>query len=238
MVVLLLVGVAAAFFGCSAQTADYKGIDTLSPEWVGKLDAAKDTDQLFIVAAFNQDATDAWVSLHEKQSDGKWHMVMTTPGVIGKSGIGKTKEGDCKTPQGVYHFNCAFGIADDPGCKMPYTKVDNDYYWSGDYREGHHYNELVNLKDCPDLNTENAEHIIDYIYHYQYCLNINYNRLHTPGKGSALFMHCFGPKNPFTGGCIAVPKDKMLYVMKHIQPDCLIVIDSLENLGRQRHEKG
>jgi hypothetical protein len=26
--------------------------------------------------------------------------------------------------------------------------------------------------------------------------------------------------------------------MKHIQPDCLIVIDSLENLGRQRHEKG
>ena len=26
-------------------------------------------------------------------------------------------------------------------------------------------------------------------------------------------------------------KDKMRYVMKHVRPNCLIVIDSLENLG-------
>lgn len=44
-------------------------------------------------------------------------------------------------------------------------------------------------------------------------------------------MHCFGPNKPFTGGCVAVPKDKMRFVMKHVQTDCLIVIDSLENLG-------
>ena len=118
MAALLCIGLVTSLSGCTEQAkdsatavvAEYKGIDTMSPEWVGKLDAAKDADQLFIVAAFSQDATDAWISLHEKQSDGTWHMVMTTPGVIGKSGIGKTKEGDGKSPQGVFRFNCAFGI--------------------------------------------------------------------------------------------------------------------------------
>jgi len=239
MAVLLLFGMATAFSGCAGQTkesapaaaAEYRGIDTLSPDWVGKLDAAKDASQLFIVAAFSQDATDAWVSLHEKQNDGSWHMVMTTPAVIGKSGLGKTKEGDAKTPQGVYHFNCAFGIADDPGCKIPYTKVDDSYYWSGDYREGYHYNELVSLKDVPDLDVENSEHIIEYIYHYQYCLNISYNEAGTPGVGSGLFLHCFGPAKPFTAGCVAIPEDHMKYMMQHADKDTVVVIDTYEALA-------
>lgn len=53
----------------------------------------------------------------------------------------------------------------------------------------------------------------------------------SPAWVSALFMYCFGPNKLFTGGCVAVPKDKMRFVMKHVQPNCLIVIDSLENLG-------
>ena len=237
MAVLILIGIISAFSGCSGQktgqpqTSDYQGIDTLSPEWVGQLDAAKDANQLLLVAAFGQDATAAWVSLHEKQSDGTWHMVMTTPGVIGRSGIGKTKEGDGKTPQGVYRFNCAFGIADDPGCKIPYTKVDNDHYWSGDYREGYHYNELVSLKDYPDLDVENCEHIIEYVYHYQYCLNISYNEEGVPGVGSGLFLHCFGPARPFTAGCVAIPEEHMKYVMQHVDEDTVVIVETYETLA-------
>ena len=51
-----------------------------------------------VVTRVSEDATDAWVSLHQKQSDGSWHMIMTSPGFIGKNGLGKTKEGDAKTP--------------------------------------------------------------------------------------------------------------------------------------------
>ena len=165
-----MVLLAAMLTGCGSKAAaekapeGYRGIDVASPDWVGKLDAAKDAEQMLIVAAFHEDATDAWVSLHEKQSDGSWHMVMTSPGFIGKSGLGKTREGDAKTPTGVYHFNRAFGIADDPGCAIPYVKVDENTYWSGDPREGYHYNELVSLKDLPglDLESGDSEHIIDY----------------------------------------------------------------------------
>ena len=68
--------------------------------------------------------------------------------------------------------------------------------------------------------------IIDYIYHYQYCLNISYNEEGTPGLGSAIFLHCLGPVKPFTGGCVAIPEDHMRYVMQHIDADTVVVIDT------------
>ena len=79
-----------------------------SPEWVTKLDAAKNAKQLFVVAGYERST--AWISMHEKDADGSWKMIMSTPGFIGKEGLGKTKEGDGMTPVGTFHFNKAFGI--------------------------------------------------------------------------------------------------------------------------------
>ncbi len=214
-----------------AAAPGYSGIDVASPDWVADLEAAKTADQVFVVAAFDETATDAWISLHEKQSDGSWHMVMTTPGFIGKNGLGKTKEGDAKTPRGVYHFNRAFGIADDPGSKIPYVKADDDTYWSGDPREGFRYNELVNIKELPELDTNECEHIKDYVYHYQYCLDISYNEEGTPGLGSAIFLHCFGPAKPFSGGCVAIPEDYMKYTMRKVDEKTAVVIDTYQALS-------
>ena len=200
-----------------------------SPEWVTKLSDAAKSDQLFVVAVYEN--TTAWISLHEKDNAGKWQMIMSTPGFVGKAGLGKTKEGDAKTPVGTFHFNAAFGIADDPGCAIPYTKVDDNTYWSGDQKEGMHYNEMVDIKDYPDLDVENSEHIVDYTRQYQYCLNIDYNKEGKPGLGSAIFLHCFGPYKPYTGGCVAIPENQMKFVMQHVSPDCTVVIDTLDNLG-------
>ncbi|MGI6221579.1 MAG: L,D-transpeptidase family protein [Coriobacteriales bacterium] len=237
IVIAALLALCAALAACSANSqgasGGYAGIDVESPDWVGSLDAAADSQRVFVVAAFDKDATDAWVSLHEKGDDGTWHMVMTTPGFIGKNGLDKTKEGDAKTPTGVFHFNRAFGIADDPGCAIPYVKVDDNTYWSADPREGFHYNELVNLADLPGLDVESgdSEHIVDYPYHYQYCLNISYNEEGTPGLGSAIFLHCLGPAKPFTGGCVAIPEDQMRFVMQRVDENTAVVIDTYEALA-------
>ena len=200
-----------------------------SPDWVGELEAAKDANQLFVVAGIG--GTTAYVSMHEKDESGSWKEIMTTPGCIGKMGLGKTREGDAMTPVGTFRFTDAFGIADDPGCSMPYKKVDDNDYWSGDQRDGYHYNEMVSIADLPDLDTDESEHIIDYTYEYQYCLNISYNLNGTPGKGSAIFLHCFGPYKPYTGGCISIPEDKMKTVMKSVDKDCVVVIDTVQNLA-------
>ena len=112
---------------------------------------------------------------------------------------------------------------------MPYTQVDANYYWSGDWN--YKYNQMVDARENPYFEKTYSEHLIEYNPHYIYCLNIGYNSECTPGRGSALFIHCFGPAKPWTGGCVALPEDKMLIVMRTIRPGCLAVIDSMTNLG-------
>ena len=170
--------------------------------------------------------------MHQKDENGKWKQIITTPGYIGREGLGKMKEGDLKTPAGTYHFNYAFGLEDDPGCTaFRYQKVTEDDYWSGDGREGYRYNQMVSIKDLPDLDTASSEHIVDYVGYYQYALNISWNEEGVPGKGTALFLHCLGPMKPYTGGCVAIPEDKMRTVMQNVDKDCVVVIDSLEDIS-------
>ena len=205
-----------------------------SPEWVNGLGDAKNAEQMFVVAVVGQ--TTAYVSMHEKDASGIWKEIMTTPGYIGKYGLGKTKEGDGMTPVGDFHFNYAFGIADDPGCALDYHKVTADDYWSGDVRDGYSYNQMISIRDLPDLNVDDCEHIVDYDVHYQYCLNISYNEDCVPGKGSAIFLHCLGPYKPYTGGCVAIPKDQMIRVMQNVKENCIVVIDSLQNISPETWE--
>ena len=205
-----------------------------SPDWVTALPEAQDAQQLFVIAAHEK--TTAWVSMHEKDENGEWHMIMSTPGFIGKNGLGKTQEGDGMTPVGTFTFNRAFGIAPDPGCAIRYVQADEDTYWSGDVSEGMHYNEMVDIADYPDLDLADSEHIVDYQNEYQYCLNISYNEECTPGAGSAIFLHSFGAVKPYTGGCVAIPQDKMEVVMKNVRPDCVVVIDSLEKISPEKWE--
>ena len=200
-----------------------------SPKWVQNLPAANTANQMVVVGAIGQ--TTAWVSFHEKDAQGQWQQLMSTPGFIGKNGLGKTKEGDGKTPVGTFHFTAAFGIAPNPDCALPYKQVDENIYWSGDVRPGMKYNEMVDIRQCPSLNTKESEHILDYNPNYIYCMNISYNEEGTPGKGSAIFLHCLDAKKPYTGGCVAIPEDKMRFVLQHVKKDCAVVIDSLNNLG-------
>lgn len=203
-----------------------------SPEWVASLPAAQDAEQLFVVAAMAMDRTTASISMHEKDADGHWKQILSTPGFVGKNGLcldADHVEGCGQTPVGVYHFNKAFGIAADPGCAIPYIQVDDDIYWSGD--PDYHYNEMVNINDHPELTMDDSEHIVDYDYQYQYCLNISFNEEGTPGRGSAIFLHCLGPTKPYTGGCVALPENIMKLVMQNVREDCVVVIDTLDNMN-------
>ena len=208
--------------------------ETDSPAWITALDAAKDenTRQLFVVAGLGMDKTTATVSMHERDENGSWKQILSTPGFVGKNGLcfdADHKEGCGQTPIGVYSFNRAFGIAADPGCAIPYVQVTDDTWWSGDPE--YHYNEMVDIRDYPELAKDDSEHIIDYEYQYQYCLNISFNEDGTAGRGSAIFLHCFGPLKPYTGGCVALPENIMEQVMRRVQPDCVVVIDTLERLS-------
>ena len=241
LALLIAVSSVAVFSGCNQDKSDKAQAGTAStdgeyftnqevrdsPAWVTKLDAAKDAEQMIVIAGV--DKTTAYITMHEKNKDGKWQQIIATPGFIGLDGLGKADIDHCYTPVGTFTVDKAFGLADDPGCQLEYTKVDDTYYWSGDPK--HDFNKLVSTKDVPDLDTENSEHIADFDYAYQYVLNMGYNSECDPKKGYAFFFHCFRVNRPYTGGCVAVPESIMKFIMQHIKPGCKVTINSLKNFG-------
>ena len=231
---ILAVMTALACTAALAEDGLYAGNqpETDSPEWVVNLPAAQDAEQLLIVAGMGMDKTAATISMHQKDADGNWKQILATPGFVGKNGLcadADHKEGCAQTPVGSYHVNKAFGIAPDPGCAIPYIQVDENTYWSG--APDRQYNQMVDIRDVPELVMDDSEHIVDYDYQYQYCLNISFNEDGTPGRGSAIFLHCFGPWKPWTGGCVSVPENIMRKIMQNVREDCVVVIDTFENMG-------
>lgn len=143
---------------------------------------------------------------------------LSTSGFIGRNGSGKTVEGDGKTPLGTFTVGKAYGIADDPGSIIPYTKVTNSMYWCG-RSDSPYYNTLIDAsKSGPG-----DEHLIEYTEAYQYLLDIGYNTACTPRLGSAIFLHC--SRNQPTAGCIAIPKDDMAATLRMITAGTKISIE-------------
>ena len=232
LVIIVMMSAVALLTGCgqaSGTTESYFVQQEVreSPSWVSSLDAAADADQMIVVAGV--DKTTAYITMHQKDADGTWQQLIATPGFIGLDGLGQANINDCYTPVGAFVVGRAFGLADDPGCKLGYTKVDDSYYWSGDPE--HDFNQLVSINDVPGLDTEASEHIADYDYAYQYVLDMGYNTECQVEKGFAFFFHSFRVNRTYTGGCVAVPEDVMRFVMQHVEPGCVFVIDSLENFG-------
>ena len=201
-----------------------------SPEYVAKLEPSGNVRQIFVVACLG--GTRACVSMHQKDDKGVWKEIFMTTGCIGQNSLGKEREGDARTPAGIFHFNGAFGINPDPGCKaFQYRQVTDDNYWSCDCRDGYGYNKMVSIRDYPDLDKEASEHLIDYRIHYRYCMNISWNEECKKGKGSAIFLHCLHPEQSYTQGCVAIPEDKVIAALKYVRKNCVVVIDEMKKLN-------
>lgn len=197
-------------------------VERPAKNWVSKLNIAQSKNQIIVVAANGNKAT---VSMHTKIKEGEWKEIYSTSGRIGKNGIGKTKEGDGKTPTGVFGFNKAFGILSNPGISsMSYLKVNETHHWVDD-SESKYYNKLVSTKDV-EKDWDSSEHLYKISPQYNYALALDYNTSCTPYAGSAIFLHCTSDSFGTTAGCIAIPQKYMKMTMQNLKGDCVIIIDS------------
>ena len=146
-----------------------------------------------------------------------------TNAYIGKNGVTKEKqEGDGKTPIGEFKLGVMLGThlktKNENG--LEYMQITKDMYWVDDSKSKY-YNQLVNISEVKkDCNSE--EHLIDYPIQYEYLIEIKSNPNNTPGKGSAIFLHC--ANNRATAGCIAVDKETMKELIENINQDTKIEI--------------
>lgn len=153
-----------------------------------------------------------------KKTDGKFKKVLSCSGYVGKYGINKKREGDKRTPTGTYGFSKAFGIKNNPGTKIKYTKLNPYLYWSADRK---YYNQMIDIRKVKASRA--GEHLIRYRPHYNYALAIDYNKKCVYKKGAAIFLHCTG-RNPYTAGCVAVKETYMKKIIKTVDENAKICI--------------
>ena len=156
--------------------------------------------------------SNARVRYYVKQ-DGGWWLLHRGTAFIGKNGLGKTREGDAKTPEGEIRPLCAFGIKPNPGTALPYIDV-TDGTLACD-AEGPFYNRIVGFPEyCdafgPDLPGEKMWQLSP---EYDYGIQTDFNADNVYPLGSAIFIHCKGAKT-WTGGCVALDKRLMRQILK------------------------
>lgn len=197
---------------------DENGVWDESKFGVSALDVVQTTDQILVVQA---SGTTAEISFHVKDENGTWNMLFMTDGYVGRDGIGEVSEYVSRTPVGVFTMGMVFGIQDNPGTSLPYTKVDSTHYWVGD-SSSPYYNQFVSTRDVTGFNRDVSEHLIDYGAVYNYCIDMGYNTSCTPYADSAFFIHCSSDRA--TGGCVSLPESYMIKLIQSLKSGAKIII--------------
>ena len=153
------------------------------------------------------------------KANGKWTKVVSSYCGYGKNGFklaSERREGDKTTPVGAFALPLAFGPGKNPGTSMTYRQITKNSYWSGDYDT---YNTWVESSYRVP-----GEHLIDYV-EYKYAMAIGFNMNPTVYKrGSAIFLHCKSVDHWYTSGCVSVPENVMLTLMKKTKNGAYMVI--------------
>jgi L,D-peptidoglycan transpeptidase YkuD (ErfK/YbiS/YcfS/YnhG family) len=138
----------------------------------------------------------------ERRGNGQWSRIFpATPGVIGPNGFAprsEKREGDGRTPTGVFRVGAAFGYESSIETKLDYRQATADDFWVDD-PSSPDYNRWVTGKPA----AKSFEKLR--IDAYKYAAVIEYNTDPVvPGNGSAIFLHVWGGPDKPTAGCVAL----------------------------------
>jgi L,D-peptidoglycan transpeptidase YkuD (ErfK/YbiS/YcfS/YnhG family) len=156
------------------------------------------------------------------------------------------------TPIGTFTLTEAFGLAANPGAKLPYRRVGKTDYWVGDRRDPRTYNLWEPAAASGRTwRTGQSERLSSYPVQYEYVVVIDFNRpapvtvvwnaAHREyvtsrpsvvGRGSAIFLHINGRGS--TAGCVSVSRAHLIGILRWLDPASRprIVMAPLADLGR------
>ena len=155
-------------------------------------------------------------------ANGKREELLRTDAYVGKNGCSTEKrEGDGKTPVGVYEIRRGFGLAMPPAVNIAYTQLTGGEQWVDDAASTR-YNQWV-TKDTTPVDWNSAEDLPKETVAYRYVAVVEYNTANiVKGAGSAIFLHCSLGRP--TSGCISVSEESMSKILGLIKPGTRIAI--------------
>ena len=121
-------------------------------------------------------------------------------------------EGDGKTPTGIFPITRYFSKQQDFMARLKKIEITHNTIWVDDPTDSL-YNTY--FEQTPKKRRK-GEKLLRKDGLYNYAMVIDYNQKREPGKGSAIFLHCWSKQGKPTLGCVAVEENNLLKTFEWI----------------------
>jgi L,D-peptidoglycan transpeptidase YkuD (ErfK/YbiS/YcfS/YnhG family) len=190
----------------------------------------KSNQVLLVIDNSSLFSTERKVHAFEKKGN-EWKMAFEPfNAVIGRNGFaaaGEKREGDGKTPSGIYPLKITFGYDELINTRMLYRQALGDDIWIDD-PNADDYNRWVKKQETRAASYERMKRD-DSLYKYGIIIEYNTSPV-IKGHGSAIFFHVWGGEDITTEGCVAVSEQDTIKILAWLDPQASpVIIMGLEN---------
>ena len=182
---------------------------------------APGSTQVLLVATDTYGATRAQVSGWRLGADRRWTQVLgpfdtAWIGTKGFAAPSAKREGDLRSPTGVFPFVTAFGVSRPTGLRLPWMPVHYPHdYWVDDVRSTRYNTHVVVAGKTKAARAPVGRSNPLPTYPYAAVLGYNTTR-RVRGAGSAIFLH--PTHDSATLGCVALPLPELAQVLRWLDP--------------------
>lgn len=180
--------------------------------------------QRLVVIPENGGSTKAKVYFFEDDK-----LINSYEATIGRNGVAaknQKKEGDGKTPSGIYEITALFGKSKPEGASMPFIKTHSLLRCVDDPNSSYYNLIIDSSKTIVDYNS--SEEMLREDGLYDIGAVIDYNREGKKGAGSCIFMHIANKEWGPTAGCVAFKKEDMEQIASMLSKNKTPIIEIKE----------
>lgn len=178
-------------------------------------------EQLSVVLAPEMNSTTATMQRYEK--NGSWVKIGEPIRVtLGRSGLGyadegepQKREGDGRSPLGLFSVDASFGYSDSPNSPLPYYYADETLICVDDV-EDIRYNKMALLNPMNPPKSFEFMRRKDEVYTHGAVINYNFKGV--IGRGSCIFFHLNNKTKKPTSGCTAMDEAPLLELLRWFDP--------------------
>ena len=162
---------------------------------------------------------------------GSWAAVGdAVPVLIGEHGLGwaaglrsipddrspRKREGDRRSPAGVFQLTAVFSREKLDGIRMPLLPI-TPATEAIDDPGSRYYNRIVDRREIAQPDWRSSERMAK-IRDYDLCIAVGSNPSRQPGGGSCVFIHVWSGQRPGTAGCTALRYPDLLTLVRWLDP--------------------
>lgn len=192
-----------------------------------------DSSQILFIRNMDNASIAVQVFALEKRNDSWYSHFDAIDGVIGKKGFappGGKREGDGRTPSGIFPLVTTFGYEPSFLTMMPYRQVTGDDLWVDDINADD-YNRWVRRGTTRASSFEVMKREDD-LYKYGIVVEYNTNPV-IKGYGSAIFFHIWKGKGKPTAGCVALSEEDIIRIIRWLNPAARPLVVMGTNVTRE-----